>query len=221
MRGAIQYVEVNGRTKIAVRGQISEYIPNPTFDVVARPGALEDYFKNGNPEGRSRREIFGKPIPSIPAFREPVARLALMDEMGIAQSLMFPTLGQPRRRTHARRSRNDPRCRPLTEPVVGRDVVVQLPGPHLHRPGHRPAHCRQGDRRARVGCRAGGQGDSHPSGTGSRVPGFTVVRAAGVRPVLEACRRTGRPGHDARVGQRLLALHRRLGRRQQARNFPS
>ena len=90
--GAIQYVEVNGRTKIAVRGQISEYIPNPTFDVVARPGALEGYFKNGNPEGKSRREIFGKPIQSIPAFREPAARLALMDEMGIAQSLMFPTL---------------------------------------------------------------------------------------------------------------------------------
>jgi predicted TIM-barrel fold metal-dependent hydrolase len=90
--GAIQYVEVNGRTKIAVRGQISEYIPNPTFEVVARPGALEGYFKNGNPEGKSRREIFGEPIRSIPAFREPVARLALMDEMGIAQSLMFPTL---------------------------------------------------------------------------------------------------------------------------------
>jgi predicted TIM-barrel fold metal-dependent hydrolase len=90
--GAIKYVEVDGRTKIAVRGQISEYIPNPTFDVVARPGALEDYFKNGNPEGKSRREIFGKPIASIPAFREPAARLALMDEMGIAQSLMFPTL---------------------------------------------------------------------------------------------------------------------------------
>jgi predicted TIM-barrel fold metal-dependent hydrolase len=91
-RGAVKYVEVDGRTKIAIRGQISEYIPNPTFDVVARPGALEGYFKDGNPEGKSRREIFGKPIPSIPAFREPGARLELMDEMGIAQSLMFPTL---------------------------------------------------------------------------------------------------------------------------------
>ena len=28
--GAIRYVQVDGRTKIAVRGQISEYIPNPT-----------------------------------------------------------------------------------------------------------------------------------------------------------------------------------------------
>ena len=41
---------------------ISEYIPNPTFDVVARPGAQEDYFRNGNPEGKSRREIFGEPM---------------------------------------------------------------------------------------------------------------------------------------------------------------
>jgi hypothetical protein len=28
---AIQYVQIKGRTKIAVRGQISEYIPNPAF----------------------------------------------------------------------------------------------------------------------------------------------------------------------------------------------
>jgi predicted TIM-barrel fold metal-dependent hydrolase len=89
---AIQYVQVNGRTKIAIRGQISEYIPNPTFEVVARPGAMEEYFKVGNPEGKTRREIFGQPMRAIPAFREPGARLELMDEMGIHRSLMFPTL---------------------------------------------------------------------------------------------------------------------------------
>jgi predicted TIM-barrel fold metal-dependent hydrolase len=90
--GAIQYVQVNGRTKIAIRGQISNYIPNPTFEVVARPGAMEDYFKNGNPEGKTRREIFGEPMRAIPAFREPAPRLALMDELGVQRSLMFPTL---------------------------------------------------------------------------------------------------------------------------------
>ncbi|MEV0248183.1 amidohydrolase family protein [Nocardia sp. NPDC050712] len=89
---AIQYVQVNGRTKIAVRGHISEYIPNPTFEVVARPGAMEDYFKNGNPEGKSKREIFGKSMKAVPAFREPGARLALMDELRVDRSLMFPTL---------------------------------------------------------------------------------------------------------------------------------
>ncbi len=91
-RGVIDYVEVRGRTKIVVRGQISEYIPNPTFDVVARPGAQEDYFRRGNPEGKSRREIFGEPIRAIPAFREPGARLELMNEQGLDRSLMFPTL---------------------------------------------------------------------------------------------------------------------------------
>ncbi|MEV0904109.1 amidohydrolase family protein [Streptomyces hokutonensis] len=89
---AIQYVQVKGRTKIAIRGQISDYIPNPTFEVVARPGAWEDYFREGNPEGKSHRELFGEPMRSIPAFREPAPRMALMDDLGIQQTLMFPTL---------------------------------------------------------------------------------------------------------------------------------
>ncbi|MCW2914486.1 MAG: amidohydrolase 2 [Actinomycetia bacterium] len=91
-KGAIRYVEVDGRTKIATLGQISDYIPNPTFDVVAAPGAQEEYFRHGNPEGKSRREIMGKPIQSIDAFREPAPRLALMDEQGIDKAMMYPTL---------------------------------------------------------------------------------------------------------------------------------
>jgi predicted TIM-barrel fold metal-dependent hydrolase len=89
---AIQYVEVEGRTKIVVRGQISEYIPNPTFDVVAAPGAQEEYYRNGNPEGKSYRELVGDPIRCLPAFREPGPRLELMDELGVDRALMFPTL---------------------------------------------------------------------------------------------------------------------------------
>jgi predicted TIM-barrel fold metal-dependent hydrolase len=91
-KGVIDYIDVHGRTKIAVRGQISDYIPNPTFEVVARPGAQEEYFKHGNPEGKSYREIMGTPMRSIDAFRDPAARLALLDELGIERALMFPTL---------------------------------------------------------------------------------------------------------------------------------
>ncbi|HVV35683.1 MAG TPA: amidohydrolase family protein [Acidimicrobiales bacterium] len=90
--GLIKYVEVNGRTKIAVRNQISEYIPNPTFDRVARPGAQEEYFRIGNPEGKSRREIMGQAMDCIPAFREPGARIELMDELGLDRAIMWPTL---------------------------------------------------------------------------------------------------------------------------------
>ena len=90
--GLIKYVQVNGRTKIAVRNVISEYIPNPTFEVVGRPGASEEFFKHGNPEGISRREMIGKPIRSPEAFFSPEPRLALMDELGLDRALMWPTL---------------------------------------------------------------------------------------------------------------------------------
>jgi len=91
-KGAIRYVDVEGRTKIAVRGLISEYIPNPTFDIVARPGAEEDYYRRGNPAGKSRREIYGEPIRALPAFREPGARLDMMDELGVDRTILYPTL---------------------------------------------------------------------------------------------------------------------------------
>ncbi len=91
-KNAIDYVDVHGRTKIVVRGTISDYIPNPTFEVVARPGALEDYFRNGNPDGKQYRDVVGKPMRAIPAFREPGPRLELMDELGVDRTLMFPTL---------------------------------------------------------------------------------------------------------------------------------
>jgi predicted TIM-barrel fold metal-dependent hydrolase len=90
--GLIKYVKVNGRDKIAVRNVISEYIPNPTFQVVARPGAWEEYFKHGNPEGKSTRELMGDPIRSPEAFFAPEPRLALMNELGIDRALMWPTL---------------------------------------------------------------------------------------------------------------------------------
>ena len=91
-KNAIDYVELRGRTKIMIKGTVSEYIPNPTFEVVARPGAQEEYFRVGNPEGKSYREIVGEPMRAIPAFRKPAPRLELMDELGVDRTLMFPTL---------------------------------------------------------------------------------------------------------------------------------
>jgi hypothetical protein len=120
-KGAIQYVQVNGRTKIAIRGHISDYIPNPTFEVVARPGAMEDYFKHGNPEGKSRREIFGEPMRGIPAFREPGPRLELMNELGVDRSLM-PRHWPASSRSACATIRLHPRRRPCAGPVAGRGL---------------------------------------------------------------------------------------------------
>ena len=90
--GLIKYVQVDGRTKIAVNGQISEYIPNPTFARVAAPGAQEEYFKSGNPGGKTRRETLGRAIDALPGFSNPEPRLELMDELGLDRALMWPTL---------------------------------------------------------------------------------------------------------------------------------
>jgi predicted TIM-barrel fold metal-dependent hydrolase len=91
-KNLFRLVELNGRKKLMVRDRLTEFIPNPTFEVVARPGAYMPFFKGNNPEGKTFRELTGTPIKSPPAFREPAARLALLDEQGVDACLMFPTL---------------------------------------------------------------------------------------------------------------------------------
>ena len=147
----IKYVEVKGRTKIAIKNVISDYIPNPTFEVVARPGAQQDYFKHGNPEGKSRREILGEPMRSIDAYFAPGPRLALMDELGIDRAIMWPTLAS----LLEERLSDDPHAThavdPRVQPVDARAVDVQLRGPHLPDAGDHAADRRAGDRGAGVG----------------------------------------------------------------------
>ncbi len=88
----VRYVQVNGRTKIVVRNMLSDFIPNPTFEVVARPGSTMEHYSGNNTEGRSLREMMGKPIRCPESFRNPKDRLDLLDELGIHATLMFPTL---------------------------------------------------------------------------------------------------------------------------------
>lgn len=96
--GVIKYVEVNGRTKIAIKNKISDYIPNPTFNKVAPPGAQELEFKLKNPDSMTAadKELQLAPPPKYieapPAFFEPEARVMLMDEQGIDRAMMWPTL---------------------------------------------------------------------------------------------------------------------------------
>ena len=54
-----------GRRCLLVAGKVNKFIPNPTFDRVGRPGAQEEYFKVGNPEGKSYRELIGEPMRAI------------------------------------------------------------------------------------------------------------------------------------------------------------
>lgn len=92
LAGVFRYVQVNGRTKVVVRNMLSDFIPNPTFEVVAKPGSTMAHFSGNNPDGLSLREMMGKPIRCPEAYRNPHDRLGLLDELGIHATLMFPTL---------------------------------------------------------------------------------------------------------------------------------
>ena len=97
--GLVKYVQVKGRTKIALRNQISEYIPNPTFNKVAPPGAQELEFRLKNPSSKTKPQpgdvaVAAPPryIEAPPAYFNPADRLLLMDELSIDRAMMWPTL---------------------------------------------------------------------------------------------------------------------------------
>lgn len=86
------FVDVEGRRKLVIGGMLSEYIPNPTFAVVAAPGSHVAWYRAENPEGRTLREIGGKPIRPPDDWRTGAGRIALLDEQGVHAALVFPTL---------------------------------------------------------------------------------------------------------------------------------
>src|SRR5215510_4422301 len=92
--GVIKYVEVGGRTKLAIRDKISEYIPNPTFAKVAVPGGYGRDVTKGDGHATAGAEVGVKPkvMPGMDAFFDPEPRLALMKDMGIDRTLLWPTL---------------------------------------------------------------------------------------------------------------------------------
>ncbi len=93
-RRAMQWAEVNGKQRLLVGGQINRFIPNPTFDPIARPGCLDDYFR-GKVAVDDMAAAFGElePISARPEYRDRDARLSQLDEQGIGGCFLFPTLG--------------------------------------------------------------------------------------------------------------------------------
>ena len=94
--GVIKYVDVNGRTKLAIRDRISDYIPNPTFGKVAVPGGAGYDITQGSTGGFGTSGVLGGGkkmlvMPGIDAFFDPEPRLELMKEMGIDRTLLWPT----------------------------------------------------------------------------------------------------------------------------------
>ena len=158
----MRLADVDGRTKMIIRGKVSDYIPNPTFNVVAEPGSAAEYFSGRNTEGKSYREIV-RPMRAIPEFTDRDARLALMDRMHIQSIVNFPTLASLIEVNFM----DDPIGTQVLVHAFNqwllRRVGLRPRRSHLHHAGDQPRGHRGRGRRAGVGARAGREDRARPA----------------------------------------------------------
>src|SRR4029077_7723718 len=90
---AMQWAQVDGKTRLMVGEKVNKCIPNPTFDPISKPGALDEYFRGRNPAGADARQLFGDldQMADHAEYRDRDARLAVMDEQGMLAAIFLPT----------------------------------------------------------------------------------------------------------------------------------
>ncbi len=88
----VRWCEIDGRRYHVVGGRVSRAVTNPTFDPIALPGSMYDYFR-GNSDGRDPLSFLTEREPIRPAYRDRDARRASLDDQGVQACWLFPTLG--------------------------------------------------------------------------------------------------------------------------------
>ena len=89
---AVQFAQFGRHTRIVINNRVSDFIPNPTFERVAAPGAHEKFFAGENSDGLTLREMQGQAIEAPPATRGPADRIAELDRQGVREAISYPTL---------------------------------------------------------------------------------------------------------------------------------
>ena len=91
----MQWATIDGKKRLLVAGAVNRFIPNPTWDPIARPGSLAAYFRAKNESGVDVKTMFGTldPLADHPEYQDRDARLAVMDTQGVEAAFFFPTLG--------------------------------------------------------------------------------------------------------------------------------
>ena len=87
-----QWAQIGGRSYPVLGGKVFRGVKNATFNPVAPPGILADYFR-GNPNNDNPLELLSRHEPIRPEYRDRDARLAVLDEHGLEKVWLFPTLG--------------------------------------------------------------------------------------------------------------------------------
>jgi predicted TIM-barrel fold metal-dependent hydrolase len=88
----VQWAEIDGRKHHVVGGRIARAVKNPTWNPIAKPGAMYEYFR-GNPNQRNPLEMIRSREPLPDYYLDAASRLRKMDEQGLEAIWLFPTLG--------------------------------------------------------------------------------------------------------------------------------
>ncbi len=90
----VRQVQSGKRVELLMGGTVNRFIPNPTFDPIIVPGCIDLMFRGQIPEGVDPRTLMKvEPLADRPEYRDREARLARIDEQGLGEVLLFPTLG--------------------------------------------------------------------------------------------------------------------------------
>ncbi len=89
----VQWAEIDGKQRMIVDNKIFRFIPNPTFDPVARPGLPRRLLPRQGRRATTSATRSVSSSRSTPRTASPTARVKLMDTQGIAGCFLFPTLG--------------------------------------------------------------------------------------------------------------------------------
>ncbi|MEM7413173.1 MAG: amidohydrolase family protein [Myxococcota bacterium] len=88
----VQWADINGRKHHIVGGQLARAVVNPTWDPIAKPGAMYEYFR-GNPHGRNPLEMLRDREPLPAEYMDRDARVSVIERQGLEGVWLFPTLG--------------------------------------------------------------------------------------------------------------------------------
>ncbi len=88
----VQWATIEGRRYHVLGGRVSRAVANATFDPVAKPGCLSEYFR-GNPNKVNPLDLLRDHEPIRAEYLHPADRLRALDRQGLEGCFMFPTLG--------------------------------------------------------------------------------------------------------------------------------
>lgn len=91
-RRCVQWAEIDGRKRHIVGGRVANAVSNPTWNPIAKPGAISAYLR-GNPDKLRPEELMGESEPLPDYYINNEARVKKLDEQGLEAMWLFPTLG--------------------------------------------------------------------------------------------------------------------------------